>query len=47
MKWNIVCSGVILEMGGRMPRASQVRRTMLVGWVVRHGIFAFSMYSMG
>ena len=47
IKWNIVCSGVILEIGGRTPLASQVSRMMLVGWVERHGILAFSMYSMG
>jgi hypothetical protein len=47
-KWNIACSGVILEMGGRMPRASQVRRMIFAGWVVlRQGILAWGMYSMG
>jgi hypothetical protein len=48
MKWNIVWAELSLEMGGRTPRASQVRRIMLLGWFVeKHGILAFSMYSIG
>jgi hypothetical protein len=48
MKWNIVWAEFSLEMGGRTPRASQVRRIILLGWFVdKHGILAFWMYSMG
>lgn len=48
MKWNIVCSGVSFEIGGRTPRASHVSSMMFVGWFVdKQGILAFSMYSIG
>ena len=44
----MVCSLVSFEIGGRTPRASQVSRMMFDGWFnERHGIFAFSIYSMG
>jgi hypothetical protein len=37
-----------LEIGGRTPRASQVRRMMLLGELSdRQGILALLMYSMG
>lgn len=48
MKWNMVCSVVSFEIGGRTPRASHVSNMMFVGWFSdRHGILAFPMYSMG
>lgn len=48
MKWNIVCSVVSLDIGGRTPRASQVSKMMLVGCLSdMQGILVFSMYSMG
>ena len=35
-------------MGGRIPRASQVRRIMLLGWFVdKQGILALEIYSIG
>jgi hypothetical protein len=48
MKWNIGCAELSLEIGGRTPRASQVRRIMLLGWFVdKQGILALGIYSMG
>lgn len=48
MKWNMVWSVSSLEMGGRTPRASQVRSTMFCGCLSdMQGIFVFSMYSIG
>lgn len=48
MKWNIVCSTVSFDIGGKTPLASQVRRMIFVGWPSdMQGIFALSMYSIG
>lgn len=48
IKWNMVCALDNFEMGGKTPRASQVSRMMLVGWLSeRHGIFALEIYSIG
>ena len=47
MKWYIACSGVSLLTGGKTLNASQVSRITLRGCPPMHGIFAFSMYSMG
>jgi len=44
----MVWAELSLEMGGRTPRASQVRRIILLGWFVdKQGILALLMYSIG
>ncbi len=48
MKWNMVCAEFNLEIGGSTPRASQVNRIILLGWLVEmHGILALWINSIG
>ena len=48
MKWNMVWALLSFEMGGSTPRASQVSRMMLLGWLLEtQGILALWMYSIG
>ena len=47
MKWYAACSGLNVEIGGKTPKASQVRKITFCGWPHLESLVRLSMNSIG